>query len=135
MKDISFSSARDTDFEWGFQLKKAAEKRYVEAVFGWDEPLQREFHAKDWAEDALTVIHLGGDKIGTYLFREMAYGYYLGSFFILPEFQGHGIGSYILSSIVEKLDRERAECRLGYLRGNRAGELYRRFGFVSLQRR
>ena len=131
MAQITFSPATGADYEWGFQLKKAAEKAYVEAVFGWDEQIQRSFHAKDWAEDKLTLIRLRDVKIGTYLFRETDYGYYLGSFFILPDYQGRGVGSHILSLLIETLDQERAESRLGYLQSNpRVSELYKRFGFV-----
>ena len=89
------------------------------------------FMRKIGRRDGLTVIHFRGDKIGTYLLQRRGYGYYLGSFFILPKYQGRGIGSRILSSIVETLNRKHTECRLGYLQSNpHVGKLYKRFGFV-----
>ncbi len=132
LRHLAFSLAEDADYEWAYHLKVAAEKAYIEAVFGWEEAVQREFHAKEWHQEKPTIISLENAKIGTYLLQRRDYGYYFARFFILPEFQGRGIGSSVLSSVTKKLDHERAVCRLGHLQSNpRVSELYKRFGFVT----
>ena len=128
---LTFAPARDDSYEWAFELKKATEKDYIKAIFGWDEEVQREFHAKEWQQEKPTVISLGNIKVGTYLLQRRDYGYYFARFFILPEYQGQGVGSRVLSAITKELDREHAACHLGYLQSNpRVSELYKRFGFV-----
>ena len=128
---LTFAPARDNNYEWVFELKKATEKDYIRAIFGWDEEVQREFHKRAWLQEKPTIISLGNAKIGTYLLQERGYGYYFARFLILPEHQGRGIGSRVLSAVTKELDREHTACRLGYLQSNpRVSELHKRFGFV-----
>lgn len=136
---LSTRTAGEDDYEFLFQLKKAAEFGPISAVFGWDEALQREFHHDEWSAAKPEVICVNGQRAGSYLVEERnirdkltneSYPeLYFCRFFLLPEFQGKGIGSAILARCVAQADRRRNLMRLCYLQGNRVGELYQRFGF------
>ena len=41
--------AQSSDYAFLFELKKAAEFEPIKAVFGWDEQVQRDIHAEEWA--------------------------------------------------------------------------------------
>ena len=45
---IGLRPAVAADSEFGFELHRAAMGDYVTAAWGWDEQLQRDFHARGW---------------------------------------------------------------------------------------
>ncbi len=120
-------AASHDDFEFLFGLKKAAEYDAVSRVFGWDEALQRQLHEQEWNEAKPTVIELDGKRIGSYLFEAQGDGYYFGRFFLLPEYQGMGIGSAVMKACIARSGSK--TIHLCYLIGNQVHSLYERFGF------
>ncbi|WP_062270617.1 GNAT family N-acetyltransferase [Endozoicomonas arenosclerae] len=129
LESISFSPATEKDYHWAFELKVAAEKQYIERIFGWDLELQKVLHQEKWSEGIPTKILWDDNPVGTYLLQEGETDYSFGRFFVLPELQNKGIGSFVLTSITQKLDEQSKDCRLCHLQGNPAGNLYKRFGF------
>nr|WP_114764385.1 GNAT family N-acetyltransferase [Vibrio rhodolitus] len=121
--------ALESDFEFLFELKKAAEKGPIEQVFGWDENVQWQMHQEEWDEAKPSIITHNGQAIGSYLVQQNSDDIYFGRFFILPQYQGQGIGSAIMREIITLSQRMRLPIRLLYLQGNRVGELYCRHGF------
>lgn len=115
------------DFEFLFELKKAAEYEAIVQVFGWDEALQRQLHENEWLQARPTIIMKNDKRIGSYLFVPQEEGYYFGRFFLLPEHQGKGIGSAIIESCIHSA--QSATISLCYLIGNPVQSLYERYGF------
>ena len=126
---FSTRSAKDSDFEFLFELKKAAEFEPIKAVFGWDDKIQREMHQDEWDEEKPTIIEMSGEAIGSYLLQNKGDHFYFCRFFLLPSFHGKGIGSQVLSQCLKFADSENKPVKLCYLQGNRVGGLYRKFGF------
>ena len=127
-----FSSrvADEKDFEFLFQLKKAAEYAAVKAVFGWDETLQRKLHQIEFSQKRPTIIEIKGQRIGSYLLQEKGNHLYFCRFFLLPDHQGKGLGSKIMAHCTNLADKNSRLVKLCYLQGNQVGGLYRRFDFV-----
>ncbi|HIF9172729.1 TPA: GNAT family N-acetyltransferase [Photobacterium damselae] len=121
--------AIDSDYDFLFDLKKAAEYGPINAVFGWDEELQRKMHRDEWNEDKPVVIEINGIRAGSYLVQLHSDHVYFGRFFLLPEFQGNGIGSKVLNELTDFADENKLAIKLCYLQGNRVGALYDRFDF------
>ena len=132
---ISVSPATEHDREFSFQVKKAAEGELIAAVFGWNEEFEREFHANEWRDKRPDIIRYDGTPVGTIRTRVEEGCLHIGQFFILPEYQNRGIGSYLLGAALGKADHAGITARLAFLEGNRAESLYRRFGFEVLARR
>ncbi|TOQ64835.1 GNAT family N-acetyltransferase, partial [Vibrio parahaemolyticus] len=44
-------------------------------------------------------------------------------------YQGNGIGSQVLSTVIQLAQEKSLPIKLCYLQGNRVGQLYKRFGF------
>ncbi|EIK4765034.1 GNAT family N-acetyltransferase [Vibrio parahaemolyticus] len=121
--------AIDEDYEFLFELKKAAEYEPVKAVFGWEENVQQEIHRNEWNEAKPTIIEIEGAPVGSYLVQAHPEHLYFGRFFLLPACQGKGIGSQVLKTVIQLANEKSLPIQLGYLQGNRVGQLYERFGF------
>ncbi|HCG7304767.1 TPA: GNAT family N-acetyltransferase [Vibrio parahaemolyticus] len=121
--------AIDEDYEFLFELKKAAEYEPVKAVFGWDENVQKEIHRNEWNEAKPTIIEIEGAPVGSYLVQTHPEHLYFGRFFLLPHCQGKGIGSQVLKTVIQLANEKSLPIQLCYLQGNRVGQLYKRLGF------
>lgn len=66
----SIRPAQSSDYEFLFDLKKAAEFEPIKAVFGWDEQVQRDIHAEEWAEERPEIIeHQGKARLAVCYFK------------------------------------------------------------------
>ncbi|CAH0525682.1 GNAT family N-acetyltransferase [Vibrio hippocampi] len=124
--------SKQSDYEFLFTLKKSAEYDAINAVFGWDEQVQRDIHESEWKEAQPTIIEISGVSSGSYLFQEHSGYFYFGRFFLLSEYHGLGIGSQILEKLVIEADVRQKPIKLCYLQGNRVASLYDRFGFKQV---
>jgi GNAT superfamily N-acetyltransferase len=119
----------ETYKEFSYQVKKAAEGEYITSMFGWDENVQRGFHAKAWQEQKPDIITYDGKPVGTIATIESEDCIEVGQFFILPEYQNKGIGTYLLKSILDRADRLGKNVTLRFLKNNPAKSLYVRNSF------
>ncbi|MEJ2763458.1 GNAT family N-acetyltransferase [Photobacterium sp. MCCC 1A19761] len=130
---LTTRDATAADFEFLYQLKKSAEYDAVHTVFGWHEATQRAIHQQEWDEARPTLIEVNQEPAGSILFEHHGEHWYLGRFFLLPSFHGLGIGSQILTQLLQPADEQCLPVHLCYLQGNRVSSLYRRFGFVPIR--
>ena len=126
---VKLISADETHREFSYQVKKEAEGEYIVSMFGWDEDVQRGFHAKAWQEQRPDIITYDGKLIGTIAAIENEDCVEIGQFFILPEYQNKGIGTYLLKGILDKADRSGKNVTLKFLKNNPVKSLYDRNGF------
>jgi GNAT superfamily N-acetyltransferase len=119
----------ETYKEFSYQVKKAAEGEYITSMFGWDENVQRSYHSKAWQQQKPDIITYDGKPVGTIATIVSEDCIEVGQFFILPEYQNKGIGTYLLKSILEKADRLGKNVTLRFLKNNPAKSLYVRNGF------
>lgn len=130
---IELVPASDDDYEFSYEVKKTAEGGLIRSVFGWDEAFQRDFHKREWDERRPSIIKFGGTTVGTMAILEGSGHLEVGQFFILPEYQGRGIGSHLLRAVLQRADLENVPVRLAFLQGNRAASLYLRNGFQPVR--
>jgi GNAT superfamily N-acetyltransferase len=126
---IKLIPADETHREFSYQVKKAAEGEYIVLMFGWDEDVQRDFHARAWEEKKPDIITYDGKPIGTVATVEGGDCIEIGQFFILPDYQNKGIGTHLLKSILDKADRLGKNVTLKFLKNNPVESLYVRHGF------
>jgi GNAT superfamily N-acetyltransferase len=115
--------------EFSYQVMKVAEGEYVALLFGWDEDVQRDIHGKAWRQQKPDVITYDGELIGTIAAIESEDCIEVGQFFILPDYQGKGIGTYLLKRILDKADQLGKTVTLKFLKSNPVKSLYVRNGF------
>jgi len=126
---IKLIPADETHKEFSYQAKKAAEGEYITLIFGWDENVQRDFHAKAWQRQKPEIITYDGKLIGTIATIESEDCVEIGQFFILSDYQNKEIGTHLLKSILDKADQSGKKVTLRFLKNNPVKSLYIRNGF------
>jgi GNAT superfamily N-acetyltransferase len=129
---IKLISADESHYEFAYQVKKAAEGEYITAIWGWNENVQRDFHDKEWKQKKPQIILYEGRSVGTLSVVENEDCIEFGRFFILPECQNMGIGTFLLRGVLNKADKLNRPVRLAHLRNSPVGSLYKRHGFILL---
>jgi len=123
-------AAVQDDYDFLFEGRKEALRHSVERIFGWNEAIQRQIHQQEWDEERPIILLVENKPIGSYLLQKRSEDLYFGRFFVLPQYQGKGIGSVILQSVIAQSEAFGLPITLCYLQGNRVGELYQRHGFT-----
>jgi len=126
---ITIIPANETYREFSYQVKKAAEGKYITEMFGWNENAERDFHTGDWQRHKPDIILYDGKSIGTIATIENVGLIEIAQFFILPEYQNKGIGAHLLKSILDKADQLSKNAKLKILKNNPAKSLYVRYDF------
>ncbi len=131
--DIQLIPYTDNDYEFVYEVKKNAYKKYVEECWGsWIEEEQRKYFENfiTTVKDNAYIIVDGNKKIGFYNGEILDNGNYeVGNICIIPEYQGKGIGTKIL---MEKLEENKdRDVEIQYFKQNPVGSLYERLGFVK----
>lgn len=123
----------EADYEFIYQVKKKVYKNYVELNWGiWNELEQRKYFESfiNQFNDSFYIIQYEYKDIGFYNGRVLKDGTYeIGNICIVPEYQGKGIGSYILKNILAQ--NEGRDITIQYFKQNPVGKLYERLGFVK----
>ena len=102
-------------------------------MFGWDEDFQKQFFDNDWRSHKLQIITCDGEPIGTISITRSEEHIELGLFFILPEYQKQGIGTYLMKPVLDEADQQRKVVKLAYLVNNPVESLYLRHGFEIIE--
>jgi GNAT superfamily N-acetyltransferase len=117
------------DLEWAFELHCAALREYVEPIWGWDEELQRRLFADGYDANSAQVIQAYGEDVGILVVEDRAEELYLRRIELLPAWQGKGLGTSILSSLLHRAHASGRPISLHVLKSNpRAAQLYERIG-------
>jgi GNAT superfamily N-acetyltransferase len=128
---VSLRAATAEDSGFAFKVKKAALGQYVRDIHGWDEDEQRRLHRRRFDPAATRIVMLHGRDIGLVAIRERADCIRLLQLFLLPEAQGEGIGSHVLTQVLREADRVHRPAVLRVLKSNpRAKAFFERHGFT-----
>lgn len=129
---ITLAPYTDGDYEFVYEVKKNAYKKYVEECWGvWIEDNQRKYFENfiNSVKSNAFIIMYGDNKIGFYNGEVLENGNYeVGNICIIPEYQGKGIGTKILKDKLEE-NKDR-NIDIQYFKQNPVGKLYERLGFV-----
>ena len=135
MTVIALRPAAAADSEFCFQLHKAAMGEYVTAIWGWDEQRQREFHARGFTPGYWQIITVDGTDAGILIVDYRPAEIYLARIEIHPDYQGLGIGTRLISALIEEAAQRGQDLVLDVLTVNdRAQALYQRLGMKEVGR-
>jgi ribosomal protein S18 acetylase RimI-like enzyme len=128
--------ASEADSDFVYQLKKIVLKEYVQKTWQlWDEDFQRRFHKENYNTTHIKIIKVEETSAGTIDVREGNENIFISGLYILPQFQGKGIGSSILKELIDKAQSEKKRLELEVLRVNTdAQRLYKRLGFIMTEK-
>ena len=135
MTPVALRAASPTDSEFCYQLHKAAMGGYVTAIWGWDELVQRAFHARAFNPGRWQIITAGGADIGMLDVEYRLGEIYIARIEIHPDYQGQGIGTLLISALADEARRKGQDLVLDVLAFNhRAQALYQRLGMNEVAR-
>ena len=130
MEGLKIRKAQATDSEFVFAVKKAAFREYVEQIWGWEDTYQRDLHNRRFAAQDLRIIQFHGTDVG-FLSTSTSDMLKVDQLYILPEYQGKGIGAACMKRIIDDANAEQKPVTLQVLRINtRATAFYQRLGFT-----
>jgi len=129
MSTVVLRPATPADSEFCYQLHKAALGDYVAATWGWDERVQREFHARAFNPGRWQIIALGETDIGMIDVEYRPGEIYLARIEIHPDHQGCGVGTGLIGALIDEARQNGQDVVLDVLTVNRRAQvLYRRLG-------
>ncbi|UCG62250.1 MAG: GNAT family N-acetyltransferase [Candidatus Zixiibacteriota bacterium] len=133
MENLVLRSTKPSDSEFAFQVKKLAFGEYVEQVWGWDENEQRRLHQKRFASQEFCVIQWSGIDVGVLAINREPDNLTVNQLFVLPEYQGKGIGRACMTRIINDAAISGSSVRLRVLKINRrAMVFFERLGFERI---
>ncbi len=128
MTDIGLRPTTSADSEFVYQTKKAALGKYIAQTRGWDEQYQREYHRKDFDASVIQIVTLQDKDVGWVVFTRSDDQIQINELYILPEYQRRGIGSHLVSKLLEEAREKHIPVRLGVLKVNPARRFYQKLG-------
>ena len=130
MDGLRLRKAMAGDSAFAYRTKKAAFRGYVHEVWGWDEEEQRRLHERRFCDQDFYVIQASGADVGVLALVRESDCVKVNQLFILPAYQGRGIGTACMMRVIEEADAAELPVRLRVLKVNsRAIAFYRRLGF------
>ncbi|MDT3441630.1 GNAT family N-acetyltransferase [Pseudofrankia sp. BMG5.37] len=135
MTEVGLRPATSGDSEFCFALHRDAMGRYVEQIWGWDDALQRAHHERTFDPARTQIITVDGHDAGSISVERRPTETYLGRIEIHPGYQGQGIGSRLIQSLLDEAARRGHPVTLDVQAVNQqAHALYRRLGFHDVAR-
>jgi ribosomal protein S18 acetylase RimI-like enzyme len=126
---IALRRATAADSEFCFQLHKAAMGDYITAIWGWDEQRQRGFHERSFKPGRWLIITADGVDAGMLDVEYRPGETYLSRIEVDPGHQGRGIGTRLISALIDEARQRGQDLVLDVLTVNhRALALYQRLG-------
>ncbi len=108
---------------------------YITAIWGWDEQVQRAFHERGFNPRRWRIITAGQADVGMLDVDYRPGEIYLSRIEIHPGYQGRGIGTRIISALVDEAERKGQDLVLDVLSVNRRAQaLYQRLGMKEVVR-
>ena len=133
MEELKVRKAQAADSDFVFAVKRAAFREYVEQIWGWDEVYQKELHNRRFASQDLRIIQFNGTDVGFLSTSNTADTLNVDQIYILPEYQGRGIGAACMRGIIDDASLEQKPVTLQVLKINtRATAFYQRLGFTII---
>jgi GNAT superfamily N-acetyltransferase len=125
MPTITLRQASDSDWTFLSMIQETCMKAYAVRTWGtWiPEPLE------NFRPETHEIIQCDGDEIGCMAVVAEEDVLSLEKLYILPAFQGRGIGTWLLKRLIERAHACNKPIRLRVLRVNPARRLYERNGF------
>ncbi len=122
--------ATEADYAFIYQLHRATMKDYVAQTWGWDEVVQEVMFKDRFDPGRSCIIVVDGRDVGILSMERRIDTLFVANLQILPEEQGHGLGTAIIKAILAQAYDEGISVSLQVLKVNPARHLYEGLGFV-----
>jgi len=129
MVELSLRDATRGDYDFLYELHRAALKETIERTWGWDEDWQAERFRSKFDVTRRRIILQDGEHIGCLAVVDQDDGIFLSYLALMPDHQGQGIGTWLIRDVLDQARAKGVAVTLRVLRTNPARALYERLGF------
>lgn len=128
---VSLRAATTDDLAFGYTVTESAMRAYVEQTWGaWDEAGQRALNQRTFTPDTHRIVCVDGQPVGIVAVEHHALHVQLEKLYLLPVARGRGVGSQVLSGVLQAAFAAGRPVKLRVLAVNLAAQrFYRRHGF------
>ena len=102
MKEYTLRRATEGDFYQLLRIRNQVLRKYIEYVRGWDEEREEQRFRRNFDAATTRVILSDGRVIGFLGVREEHEALYLAQAYIIPEYQGRGIGTALIRKVLSR---------------------------------
>ena len=121
------------DAPWAFALYRALLHDLTVELLPWNEDAQRAVVFRAIDEGLVQMVEVDGAPVGWLQVNEGPDAIELAQLYVAPEWQGRGIGSGLVTEVLQRGGATDRPVRLSVMRNNsRARALYERLGFVAV---
>lgn len=124
-----FSQAHQSDFDRLFALRLLTMRESLERIGRFDPQRALERFQNSFRPQHTRLIIVKDQLAGCVALGPHEDGWLLEHFYIAPQFQGHGLGSLALSSLITQADQAQKTITLSVLQQSDAARFYERHGF------
>ena len=122
------------DQRWLDQLRRTAYRELFIATFGkWDERRHARHTRECWDRGHISIIQVDGERVGMIQILDQPYSVEIGEIQIQPSYQRRGIGSRVLSDVINQAHKRGKSLALSVaLKNEPAYRFYQRHGFRQM---
>jgi len=128
--DVSLAPAGEGDFEALLSLRLAAMRESLDKVGRFDPQRARERLSRGYLPAYTRHILRSGELVGFVVVVPREHDWLLDHLYIHPSAQGEGIGSWVLSQVLNEADAQHKAVSVTALKHSDANRFYLRHGFV-----
>ncbi|WP_328804764.1 GNAT family N-acetyltransferase [Noviherbaspirillum galbum] len=131
--NVEFSAVRQEDAEDLVRLRIAAMRESLERLGRFDPQRARDRFLSTFSPAHTRHVLADGQRVGFVVIRPDGEDLLLDHLYILPAWQGAGIGSLVLRDVFRQADALGKSVRVGALKGSDSNRFYLRHGFVLVR--
>ncbi|WP_322045751.1 GNAT family N-acetyltransferase [Paraburkholderia sp. J67] len=128
---LTFSPTTQADADVLVEMRIAAMRESLERIGRFDPQRARERFLAAFEPALCRFIEADGTRAGFVLIRPQEGHWLLDHLYVLPAYQGKGIGAKVLREIFADADKAGLPVRVGALRASDSNRFYQRHGFVQ----
>ncbi|QZI71689.1 GNAT family N-acetyltransferase [Pseudomonas protegens] len=129
---LSLLATTPHDLETLVQMRISAMRESLERIGRFDPQRARERFAASFAAERCHFILSDGQPVGFIQSQSHEDHLRLQHLYVMPQYQGRGLGAQALEPLLEHSTREQLPIHLDALRGSDSNRFYRRLGFVQV---
>jgi len=127
--NISLRAACNEDFAFARSLYFETMRWIIERLFGWDQAREEKNFAQFFNLDEVRIITADGQDVGWIQEQVDSTSINLGSLYVMPGMQRHGIGTQVLQTLLAQARSQSKMITLAVVKINPALHFYEKHGF------
>lgn len=134
LKIINYRQANDNDFDLTFTIKTNSSKQLVEKIWGWDNPVQIDYHKRRFNPNKTKIIIYENNQVGYISMVATDDTIFIENILIDISFQGKGIGTKVILDTIKIAVSQNKNIELQVFKINESAiRLYERLDFKTFE--